>query len=339
MTFDYAAYYRRTQELEALQIPANAIHWVERYQRPAARAEVVLYLGCNILRTPDIAADVVGVFRTLGIDFVAVAGAQFCCGITWDRHGDVEPGQAVSASTIERLASYRPGLVVHWCPSCDVHMSDVVVGRDQRVLPFPVTSAAAFLAKRARAGQMPWRQAVTGRAALHGHRGREGHEQGQRRAREDTEQVGSLLRTVPGVEYLGVVESPPELDYDCGPSSTTMDRARWRALRAEEWSRLVATKADLVVTKSHACQREWCDLATADVAVRCWISIVADALGWVRDYPSNPLAEMKAAAGDAAELVTLTRRRWASHGWSEEEASGVVARYDWSGGAPELPSP
>ncbi len=37
MTFDYAGYYRRTQELEALQIPANAIHWVERYQRPAGR--------------------------------------------------------------------------------------------------------------------------------------------------------------------------------------------------------------------------------------------------------------------------------------------------------------
>jgi hypothetical protein len=36
----------------------------------------VLYLGCNILRTPEVAAEVVAVFRALGLDFIAVAGVQ-----------------------------------------------------------------------------------------------------------------------------------------------------------------------------------------------------------------------------------------------------------------------
>jgi Fe-S oxidoreductase len=160
-TFDYTAYYRRLQEIKKLQIPADAVCWTERYTPPERAYEIVLYLGCNILRTPDIAADVVAVFTALGLDFIAVAGVQFCCGITWDRFGDIAKGQSVSTNTIERLASYNPQIVVHWCPSCDVHFSDVVTGRDEQALPFTVTNATAFLSDRSRKGLMPWRNPVS----------------------------------------------------------------------------------------------------------------------------------------------------------------------------------
>ncbi len=280
----------------------------------------------------------VAVFEALGLDFVAVAGVQFCCGVTWDHHGDEAKGQAVSSTTLDRLASFGPSLVVHWCPSCDVHFSDVVTGRDRQVLPFEVTSAAAFLAELARAGRIPWKNPVPNRVALHGHVGRSGHHHGQRRAREDTEQVGAILRSIPGLEYLGVIEAPPDLDYDCGPSITGLEPSRWKAIRAELWSKLRATGADLVVTKSHACQREWCNLASDAVAVRCYISIVADALGCRGSYRSNLMREFK-SIGDAEGLVQLTRRNWTSHGVTESEAREMVARYDWSGRTPELPSP
>ena len=338
MTFDYSAYYRRPQDLKRLQMPAEAIRWLERSDRPARSHPIVLYLGCNILRTPDIAADVVAVFDALGLDFVAVAGVQFCCGITWDRQAEVIKGQSVAATTIDRLASFGASLVVHWCPSCDVHFSDVVTGRDRHDLPFSVTSAAAFLAGLARAGRIPWQQSLPRRAVLHGHVGRAGQHHGQRRAREDSDQIGAILRSMPGMDYLGVVESPEELDYDCGPSVAELERTRWSSLQAELWTALRATGADLVVTKSHACQREWCNLADDEIGVRCYISLVADALGWRRDYPSNLLAEMKQHGGPEG-LVQLTRANWASHGLTEPEARDVVSRYDWSGRSPELPPP
>ena len=338
MTFDYAAYYRRPQDLKRLQIPAESIRWVERYERPAESRRIVLYLGCNILRTPDIAADVVAVFTALGLDFVAVAGVQFCCGVTWDRHEDVAHGQTVSSTTVERLASFHPELVVHWCPSCDVHFNDVITGRDSHELPFRVTSAAAFLADLAEAGRMPWQHPVRARAVLHGHVGHEGHHHGRRRAREDTEQIATILRSLPDFQYLGVVDSPEELDYDCGPSSSAIERPRWRAIRAGLWTALRATGADLVVTKSHACQREWCDLAEPDIGVRCYISLVADALGCRRDYRDNLMKELK-QTGDTDALVKLTRANWSSHGLAESEAREVAARYDWADRAGELPTP
>lgn len=100
-TFDYSAYYRRLQDLKRLQIPAESVRWTEQYSAPERTYDIVLYLGCNILRTPDVAADVVAVFEALGLDFIAVAGVQFCCGITWDRAGDVSKGQSVSDLTIK----------------------------------------------------------------------------------------------------------------------------------------------------------------------------------------------------------------------------------------------
>src|SRR4051794_33725189 len=192
--FDYTAYYQRVQDLKKLQIPATAVRWTERYEQPERSYEIVLYLGCNILRTPDITADVVAVFEALGLDFIAVAGVQFCCGITWDRFGDVAKGQNVSDNTVERLASYGSRVVVHWCPSCDVHFSDVVTGRDAKTLPFAVTNAPAFLRDLSQRGLIPWRNPIRGRIALHSHRGREGHETGQRRARADRENVSALLQ-------------------------------------------------------------------------------------------------------------------------------------------------
>lgn len=149
--FDYSAYYRRLQEIKKLQMPAESICWTEQYRQPGRSYDVVLYLGCNILRTPDVAADVAAVFRALGLDFIAVAGVQFCCGITWDRAGDVAKGSTISDLTIDQLGSYKAG-VVYWCPSCDVHFSDVVTGRDAKTVPFDVTDAAAFLAGLSRQG-------------------------------------------------------------------------------------------------------------------------------------------------------------------------------------------
>jgi hypothetical protein len=330
--FDYAAYYQRLQDIKKLQIPAAATRWTERYTAPERSYEVVLYLGCNILRTPDIAADVVAVFEALKLDFVAVAGVQFCCGITWDRAGDVEKGRNVSVNSIDRLSSYDARVVVHWCPSCDVHFADVVAGRDAHTLPFEVTDAAAFLRNLSQRGLMPWRRPVPGRMVLHSHQGREGHEAGQRRARADRDNVSHLLQQIPGAQFLGAVEAPPECDYDCGPGSLG-ERSRWLTIRGELIAESRRRGADTLITVSHACQREWCDAADGGLAIRNYISLIAESLDCGRAYQTNTLAQLK-QLGDPRAIVEATRANWTSHGLTEEQAMEIARRYSWSPEAP-----
>lgn len=336
-TFDYTAYYQRVQDIKKLQIPVGAVRWVERYEPPERSYEIVLYLGCNILRTPDVAADVVAVFEALGLDFIALAGVQFCCGITWDRFGDVAKGQNVSANTIERLASYNPQLVVHWCPSCDVHFSDIVTGRDANTLPFEVTNAPAFLSELSKRGLIPWRNPTSGRMVLYSHTGREGHETGQRRAHADRENVSHLLQQLPGAQFLGAVDSPPEYDYDCGPGSLR-ERSRWLEIRAELLAETRRLSADTLVTVSHACQREWCDAGDDTLAVRNYIALIAESLGCARTYETNTLGQLKQIE-DPQTIVERTQSNWSSHGLTEEQASQIARQYDWSPKAPRSVAP
>jgi hypothetical protein len=336
--FDYAAYYRRLQEIKKLQIPAASVCWTEQYQPPERAYDIVLYLGCNILRTPDIAADVVAVFRALGLDFIAVAGVQFCCGITWDRVGDVAKGQSVTDLTIERLASYQARTVVHWCPSCDVHFSDVVTGRDAKSIPFEVTNAPAFLAALSQRGQMPWRKTTLRRAALHCHQGREGHASGRRRARADHDHVSQLLSQIPGLHYLGAVTAPPEFDYDCGPSSIRVERAQWLASRTAQVEGLRQLGADTVVTVSHACQREWCDVGDPTLSVCNYISLVAESIGCARPYEGDSLGQLKRLNNPQA-IVERTRASWASHGLRQEQAEAIARKYTWATPSPRSSAP
>jgi Fe-S oxidoreductase len=338
MSFNYTAYYQRLQDIKKLQIPANAARWTEHYQPPDRSYEIVLYLGCNILRTPDVAADVVAVFEALGLDFIAVAGVQFCCGITWDRFGDVAKGQNVSDTTIQRLASYNPRLVIHWCPSCDVHFSDVVLGRDAKTLPFTVTSTPAFLHDLSQKGLLPWRNALSARVVLHSHVGREGHETGQRRAAADREHTSQLLQQIPGGQFLGAVEAPPEYDYDCGYGSLKLERSRWLELRSEMLTQVRRLGANTLVTVSHACQREWCDVGDDALAVRNYIALVAESLGCPRSYETGLLGDLKHLE-DPQLIVEHTQTNWASHGLTKDQAEDIVRKYNWSLPAPRSTAP
>ena len=172
--FNYSAFFRRIQDLKQLQIRAEDVSWVEKHHTPDRAYETVLYLGCNILRTPHIAKQVIDVFTHLGIDFIPVGGVQFCCGIVWDKFDGPKKGSQVSDRTVGRLESYQPKRVVMWCPSCNVHFKDVIIGRDSRQPQFEITHTTQFLAEMAQRGEIAWDRAVSGKVALHTHVGRTG---------------------------------------------------------------------------------------------------------------------------------------------------------------------
>ncbi len=337
-TFNYGAYYQRVQDSKKLQLPKDRMSWIERFEPPDRAYEVVLYLGCNILRTPDIAADVTWVFERLGVDFAAVAGVQFCCGITWHRARDDEPGRDVSQRSIERLSAYQPRTVVFWCPSCNVHYDNIVTGRDGREVPFAITHCTTFLAERARCGEMPWVREVPRRVALHAHVGRDGHATGQQRAYEDRTSCTSVLEQVPGVEVVGWLDAPPDFDYDCGTSSADVERGRWLDVRSALVEQARAMGADTLVTISHACQREWCDAGGDGLQVRNYVSLVADALGIERDYEVDLLGTFKRHA-DPRQIVELGWPAWSSHGISEQEALETASKYTWAATSPRSTAP
>jgi Fe-S oxidoreductase len=274
--------------------------------------DVVLYLGCNILRTAHLAYEIVDVFQALGLNFAAVGSPRFCCGIIQHRAGDLGGATQLSQATLAKVKSYGAKQVVIWCPTCQLRFEEVI--RKGEAPPFPITHATTFLAEKV--ARLSFRREVTTWAAVHGHVGRPQREQ-------DTNSAIRVLQALPGVEVVGTLFSSG-LDYQCYTALLTqLGPDRFRSIRDGLARKARELGADTLVTIYHSCHREWCEVGKAGLVVRNYISIVAEALGCARrDY----FQEFK-KLGDPDAIAALSRPVWETHGLSKEEAKELAARY------------
>ena len=85
---------------------------------------ITFWLGCNVLRHGDIIHACVDILRALGVDAKVVGGPDYCCGTTKDSNINAAAGMAKRTS--QGLRDTGRSRVVAWCPSCHVHMTDVI---------------------------------------------------------------------------------------------------------------------------------------------------------------------------------------------------------------------
>ena len=309
---DFTQLIGQIRDFEHLMIPAGETPWVKQYTKPIHPVDVVLYLGCNILRTAHLAFEVVALFQNLGVNFVAVAGPRFCCGIVHHRGGDVEGATKFSQATVAKIQSYGAKQVVVWCPTCQLRFEELLQGGT--VPRFPMTHASAFLAERT--AQFKFRLDRRIRVAVHTHIGAPQREL-------DAKAAIKVLQSVPGVEVVGALSSP-DLGYQCTPSLLPqLGPERFRSIRDGLVRKARGLGADELVTLYHSCHREWCAVGGTGLSVRNYVSIAAEALGCAhRDY----FQEFK-KLGTPDAIVSLSRPMWESHGLSEEDAQGLVTKY------------
>src|SRR5437867_10752278 len=131
--------------------------------REGEHHDIVLYLGCNVLRTSHMIRTVTAIFDRLGLDYVAVGGPTYCCGIVHHRNGDTAASDGMNKRTVELFQRYKPEEVVMWCPSCTYFYDEI----QKFPWPFPVRHATEFLADRLPA--LDFTHRVDASVALHYH--------------------------------------------------------------------------------------------------------------------------------------------------------------------------
>jgi heterodisulfide reductase subunit D len=329
MQVNYGEYFRRIQDMEKIQQDKSKVTWIERYETPEDSHELVLMLGCNILRLPQLAREVVRVFEHLKLDSVAVGGSQFCCGIPWHKADNTPKEQGVARRTIKRMESYGPQKVVMWCPSCSVHFSDIILGRDKETPDFDITNAVEFLADLANQGNgLPWARTVDKKVVIHAHAGLEDHAEGQRRSRLDREAAVALLSRIPGLEIADVVVTDPVLSYECGIALMGLDRKVFEAQQRVAIDRAHELGADEIITIASGCQRIWCGETTERLRFRNYITVVSEALGLPVD--TDFLTKFKMTES-VDEIVEMSRPTWTANGMTEGEVRELVTHYKSTG--------
>src|SRR5207247_1008452 len=238
--------------LADLQFQDGAKPFEDRPPDDPEAKDLLLYLGCNVLRTAHLVSTVTVVLKAMGFDFNAVGGPAYCCGIIHHMNGAREASRGDTAGSVRDFAAYRPQKVLMWCPSCNEHYDDVV--KQEHDVTFPYEHVTAFIARHL--DRVPFVTPIERRVALHYHTG---HPQQDL----DWTSARTILRAIPWLEYVEI-DNPAALGRHC--SSRYIN-----ALGRPAWQERVARVAEAAAAAGAAGEpaRAWrpcCARAAAPAA-------------------------------------------------------------------------
>jgi Fe-S oxidoreductase len=227
---------------QSLQIPEHEARWFTGRPPEGVQADVVFYLGCNILRTPNIALGVIDVLDALGVKFHTIGGGGNCCGILQFREENLDAADAVASNTFRNFAAFSPKEVVTWCPTCELQFTDF--GADYLPREFEIKHVTRFLAEHLDVLKSKIVQPVPVRVALDEHAPLGDDD-------NVVEDAKLVLRAVPGVEVVDVPQH--RLGYQC---SAVRNQAASQAALTTLFESAARAGVDYLLSIYHSCHRE-----------------------------------------------------------------------------------
>jgi Fe-S oxidoreductase len=205
----------------------------------------------------------------------------------------------MAARTVARFneAAEKDGrsTVVTWCPSCHMHMSDIMAPGNSAV--FEVTHITELLADCADRLAPLLKVPVNRRVLLHRHVGFATHV-------PVNDRVVGLLSRIPGLE---LVEGPVHPGHMCSALAAVPGALATAA--HDTWTAAVAKHSDTVCTIFHSCHRELSALDGKDnVRIRNWVQLIAEAMGI--DASDAYLDWRKGGAPDIAAIERADQSRY-----------------------------
>lgn len=231
-------------------------------------SKVTFWFGCNMLRHAEMIRLSMLLLEKAGYDVEAAGGPGYCCGTAHDHQPKAASTMANRTVTRfnERAANDGRNTVVTWCPSCHMHMHDIMAPGNP--VQFDVAHVSEMLADAGERLAADFKVPVKRRVLLHRHLGFQSHV-------AVNDRVRSLLQRIPGLE---IIEGPTEAGHMCS-SLAAVPGALSPAL-GRMWQAAQAERCDTVATIFHSCHREIVALDGRDgIGVRNWVHLMAEAMG------------------------------------------------------------
>jgi heterodisulfide reductase subunit D len=189
--------------LSRLQLPADLVASMTRSARAdiGPSPDVVMYLGCNILKTPHIALLCLEVLDRLGTRYKVFGGPANCCGVIQFRAGDAKASGRIGGNTVAGFAGTGASRVLTWCPTCNIQLNEIVM--PGRAAAFALEHVVPYIAARIELLRSHFIRPVNKRVALHEHPGVAGV----------TEGVIKILSAIPGIDIVDLEQ--PRVGYMC----------------------------------------------------------------------------------------------------------------------------
>ena len=229
---------------------------------------VTFWFGCNMLRHAEMIRLSIMLLERVGYDVSAVGGPAYCCGTAHDH--ELRASSNMAGRTVEKsnegATTAGRDKVITWCPSCHMHMSDIMAPGN--ATHFDIAHLSEILSDRAERLATVMNVPVNRRVLLHRHVGFATHVAINSR-------VACVLSRIPGLE---LIEGPTHPGHMC--SSLAAVPGALAAAAQGTWSAAAANGCDTVCTIFHSCHRELAALDGKDnIRVRNWVHLVAESMG------------------------------------------------------------
>jgi len=307
----YRDYYKEIDVLHGLQTAPEERQWLLTTPKADVKpAKVVLYLGCNVLRTSHLVQTVVDVFKLLNVNFVAVGGASYCCGIQHFQNGDEKAGRSVAETTVQNFEKFQPERVVMWCPSCIFFYDDIMDMRGR----FPFQHVTEFLMENL--DKLDFKPQPEAKVSLHYHTGRA-------QSDEESRCALKLLSLLPGIEVTDI-GSDPRLSRHC--TAAAREKAGpevWDGIITRSLERSVEEGVDIHATLYHGCQRALCGFEREyPLRVENYLTLVGRALG----IEHTDLYKKHMLMGDVDAIMADTSPCATASGITQADARAIIEK-------------
>jgi len=307
----YSKYFREGTVLHGLQVAPEDREWTLSVpEADVKQTDVVLYLGCNVMKTSHLVQTVVDIFKLLEVDFVAVGGASYCCGIQHFQRGDEAAGLSMSKTTVDNFKKFQPERVVMWCPSC-IYFYDEIMDLKQEM---PFQHVTEFLVENL--DKLDFKPQPEAKVSLHYHTGREHSD-------IEAQSALKLLSLLPGIEVTDI-GSDPRLSRHCTPAAREKTGGDvWDGIIQRQFERSVEEKVDIYATLYHGCQRAlFVHEDDYPVKVEHYVSLVGRALGIEHEDLYKKYTKM----GNLDAIMAETSACSVASGISTEEAREMIQK-------------
>jgi Fe-S oxidoreductase len=266
----------------------------------------VLWLGCNVLRTPHLADLASRIMRMLNPRLSILGGPSHCCGSPMT---EKEERERALNRTLGHFQAEKAPTLVSWCPSCHTNLRK---GSDASTWGFDELHVTEFIARRLE--RLELKNHVSARVMLHGHTGTPDRDR-------DMTYCRKLLEAIPGISLVAE-HSDSELGLHCVPilmpPHVGAEGFESKAAALLEQARKAGV--DMLVTIYHSCYRELEKRRdTSSPVVENYITLLARALGL--QVPQNVYREI--AQGGENRLAQL-RCEAQARGIDEEDLQRAI---------------
>jgi hypothetical protein len=319
-TWDSARFYNWMVECRKLLVSKNEVSWLERHTVPDRSVDVFVNMSCGTQLVPHVTLEIVDVLTRLGVSFMAGTGPQFCCGKPFMTHDMMDAGNKVTQTSVARFMDWGATIATHACQSCQI-VHSTRAAHDPDAAGLTNIHLTGFLENRLRelGDTVPWKHELPVKVLVEGHDITPVHI-------ESMHTVARVMGLIPGVEVVGRVEPPGRgapcaTDAPGAPSvlAELTDSERHEVV-AELEEQAARTGASVIVPSAHYCLREWSKFSSERVAVKHYMTMLAEALGCSRPDRYQQFWKLR----NPAQVFELSRPYWESWGMSPQKARDAV---------------